>query len=96
MVKLHQQFAKSEMDSAADHDTTNPGAALRHRDRVGLHKTAAQRHEAHQKDFEDWREQLAEASDAILLDNHSDAGDALRSAYGYSDLLKAMRLLPQD
>ncbi|MGB7283313.1 MAG: hypothetical protein WBE13_13705 [Candidatus Acidiferrum sp.] len=93
MAKNCLTMAKAQADVAVAHERTNPMLARAHRDCADCHSNFAKSHQARQQDFEDLREALAEASDADVSENHSDAGDDLKTAAGFGDLLKNMRLV---
>lgn len=93
LARCNQKMAKAHADAAEAHERTNPMLARAHRDCADGHSNFAKSHQARQKDFDDLREALAEASDAEILDSHSDAGDDLKTAAGFGDLLKSMRFV---
>jgi hypothetical protein len=94
-AKGHRGVAKSHLDAADHHTAANPTLSQIHRDISDHHSILYKSHQACQQDFEDLREGLAVASDAEVLDSHSDAGDDLKTAAGYGALLKSMRLVPE-
>ena len=96
LAKSNRALAKSHSAAANACDQGLPTLSRHHRDLSEHHENLAKAHQARQADFEALRENLAEASDATVLDKHEGETRNMQHALGYSDLLKAMRLLPAD
>lgn len=93
MAKNCRTMAKAHADAADAHERTNQMLARAHRDCADGHSNLAKSHQARQQDFDDLREALSEASDAEIVDSHSDDTSDLKTAAGFGDLLKTMRLV---
>src|SRR5258708_34854897 len=83
--KCEQKIAKAHGDIAASH--TDQILAQGHRDLADYHGASAQHHQTRAKHFLEMHQGLSGIAPE-LLDEHSDAGDELRSSAGLRDLLK--------
>jgi hypothetical protein len=89
MAGTEQKIAKAHGDIAESH--TNAALAQGHRDLADQHGAKAQHHQARAKHFLEMHQGLSGIAPE-LFDEHSDAGDELRSSVGLGGFLKACGL----
>jgi hypothetical protein len=93
LAKAHRKIAKAHVAAAdAGKDQT---IAQAHRDLATHHVAVAEVHDDQQKHFELMREELAEASDAEVLDSRQDSTRDMQHA-ARDGFLRAIGVLPPD